>query len=443
MASGPGLELALLELHKITVFPLPAQGRVTIGRATENDICIEDVSVSRRHAVLHIGSTVRLEDLESSNGTFVRRAPRSSDGLITTEDMTRVPPGQPIEVPVGEALRLGSKLAVVRPAAAEAAPGRPSTVIPVVEDEGMRALYALAEKVAGSPLTVLVLGETGVGKEILAETIHRRSPRAAAPFLRLNCATLSESLLESELFGHEAGAFTGALKAKPGLLQAAAGGTVFLDEVGELPLGFQVKLLRVLEDRKVTRVGGLKPFKIDLRFIAATNRDLEAEVKRGTFRQDLFFRLAGMTLVIPPLRERPAEIRGLCQMFIARASEALGRRPPRLSARALARLERNPWSGNVRELRNVIERALVLCPGDELTEEHLPPAPRPASPQVATVEQPAPLHGEIEALERQRILDMLARCGGNQTEAARQLGISRRTMVSRLGDYGVPRPRKR
>src|SRR6185436_1583338 len=225
MASGPGLELALLELHKITVFPLPAQGRVTIGRATENDICIEDVSVSRRHAVLHIGSTVRLEDLESSNGTFVRRAPRSSDGLITTEDMTRVPPGQPIEVPVGEALRLGSKLAVVRPAAAEAAPGRPSTVIPVVEDEGMRALYALAEKVAGSPLTVLVLGETGVGKEILAETIHRRSPRAAAPFLRLNCATLSESLLESELFGHEAGAFTGALKAKPGLLQAAAGGT--------------------------------------------------------------------------------------------------------------------------------------------------------------------------------------------------------------------------
>ena len=443
MASGPGLELALLELHKITVFPLPAQGRVTIGRATENDICIEDVSVSRRHAVLHIGSTVRLEDLESSNGTFVRRAPRSSDGLITTEDMTRVPPGQPIEVPVGEALRLGSKLAVVRPAAAEAAPGRPSTVIPVVEDEGMRALYALAEKVAGSPLTVLVLGETGVGKEILAETIHRRSPRAAAPFLRLNCATLSESLLESELFGHEAGAFTGALKAKPGLLQAAAGGTVFLDEVGELPLGFQVKLLRVLEDRKVTRVGGLKPFKIDLRFIAATNRDLEAEVKRGTFRQDLFFRLAGMTLVIPPLRERPAEIRGLCQMFIARASEALGRRPPRLSARALARLERNPWPGNVRELRNVIERALVLCPGDELTEEHLPPAPRPASPQVATVEQPAPLHGEIEALERQRILDMLARCGGNQTEAARQLGISRRTMVSRLGDYGVPRPRKR
>ena len=443
MAPGPGLELALLELHKITVFPLPPAGRVTIGRAAENDICIEDASVSRRHAVLHIGPTVRLEDLESSNGTFVRQA-TAADGPITTEDMTRLPPGEPIEVPVGEALRLGSKLAVVRPAAAPPLPGRPSAVIPVVEDAGMRALYALAEKVAGSPLTVLILGETGVGKEVLAETIHQRSPRAAGPFLRLNCASLSESLLESELFGHEAGAFTGAVRAKPGLLHAAEGGTVFLDEVGELPPGFQVKLLRVLEDRKVTRVGGLKPYKIDLRFIAATNRDLEAEVKRGAFRQDLFFRLAGMTLVVPPLRERPGEVRGLCELFITRASEALGRRPPRLSPGALHRLERHPWPGNVRELRNVIERALVLCAGSELTEEHLPPAPRgtPAPPAAPGVE-PAPLRGEIESLERQRILDMLARCGGNQTEAARQLGISRRTMVSRLGDYGVPRPRKR
>jgi len=441
MAPRPALELALLELQKITVFPLPSEGRVTIGRAADNDICIDDASVSRRHAVLHLGPTLRLEDLDSSNGTFVRRA--AADSGATTVEMARLPAGEAVELAVGEGLRLGTKVVVIRPASAEAPPARPSTVIPVVEDAGMRALYALAEKVAASPLTVLILGETGVGKEILAETVHRRSPRAAAPFLRLNCAALSESLLESELFGHEAGAFTGAIRAKQGLLHAADGGTVFLDEVGELPLGFQVKLLRVLEDRKVTRVGGLKPFKIDVRFIAATNRDLEAEVKRGAFRQDLFFRLNGVTLVVPPLRERPGEIRGLAEMFIARGADQLGRRPPRLSPAALARLERHPWPGNIRELRNAIERAVVLC-GDELTDEHLPPSEAAARPPAAAPSEPAPpLRGEIEALERQRILDMLARCGGNQTEAARQLGISRRTMVSRLGDYGVPRPRKR
>jgi two-component system response regulator AtoC len=445
MAPRPGLELALLELQKITVFPLPSEGRVTIGRADDNDIRIDDASVSRRHAILHIGATLQLEDLDSSNGTFLRRGTARTGN--TTMEMERVAPGTPIELPVGEGLRFGSKVVVIRPAAPEVPPARLSTVIPVVEDAGMRELYALAEKVAGSPLTVLILGETGVGKEILAETIHRRSPRAAAPFLRLNCAALSESLLESELFGHEAGAFTGAIRAKSGLLQSAENGTVFLDEVGELPLGFQVKLLRVLEDRKVTRVGGLKPFKIDLRFVAATNRDLEAEVKRGTFRQDLFFRLNGITLVVPPLRDRPGEIRGLAEMFILRASDQLGRSAPRLSPGALARLERHTWPGNIRELRNVIERAVVLCPGGELTEEHLPAAgdapARVPTPLPPTGESAAPLRGEIEALERQRILDMLARCGGNQTEAARQLGISRRTMVSRLGDYGVPRPRKR
>jgi two-component system, NtrC family, response regulator AtoC len=449
MSSQGGLELALLELSRIVVFPLPASGRVTIGRAPDSDVCIDDASVSRKHAVLHIGGTLQLEDLDSSNGTFIRRSGRPADSGITTQDMVRVVPGQPMDIPVGEALRLGSKLLVVRPAPAPAQPaGRPSGIIPVVEDPGMRALYALAEKVATSGLTVLILGETGVGKEVLAETIHRRSPRAQAPFLRLNCAALSESLLESELFGHEAGAFTGALRAKAGLLQSAEGGTVFLDEVGELPPGFQVKLLRVLEDRKVTRVGGLKPFKLDVRFVAATNRNLEAEIKKGTFRQDLFFRLNGMTLVVPPLRERRSEIRDLARTFATRAAEQLGRPAPALSAAGLARLERHPWPGNIRELRNVIERAVVLCAGSTLTDEHLSglgesTAPPGSSAATATLDEAGPLRGEIEALERQRILDMLARCGGNQTEAARQLGISRRTLVSRLGDYGVPRPRKR
>jgi transcriptional regulator with PAS, ATPase and Fis domain len=219
---------------------------------------------------------------------------------------------------------------------------------------------------------VLLLGETGVGKEVLAQSIHKLSPRRDAPFLALNCAALTESLLESELFGNERGAFTGAVTARPGLFESAQGGTVFLDELGELPMVIQVKLLRVLEERRVTRVGGRSPISVDVRFIAATNKDLEASIERGTFREDLYYRLAGITLTIPPLRERASEIVPLALRFLRMTAAKMGRSEPTLSPDARVAMLRYSWPGNVRELRNVIDRALVLAAGDTIELSHMP-----------------------------------------------------------------------
>jgi transcriptional regulator with PAS, ATPase and Fis domain len=281
----------------------------------------------------------------------------------------------------------------------------------------------------------------------VAELVHSLSPRAACPLVRLNCAGFSETLLASELFGHERGAFTGADRAKPGVLEGAEGGTVFLDEVGELPMSIQPKLLRVLEDKVVTRVGALKGRPIDVRFVAATNRDLEVEVAEGRFRQDLFFRLNGFQLRIPPLRERPGEIAELARAFLAPAARAAGlATAPSLSQEAQELLVGYSWPGNVRELRNVIERAVLLSTDGVITAVHLPTdkmrqrVTRSAGVPVADHD---PLRAALEARERQRVEDALAQCGGNQTHAARLLGISRGTLVTRVNAYGLTRPRKR
>jgi transcriptional regulator with PAS, ATPase and Fis domain len=281
---------------------------------------------------------------------------------------------------------------------------------------------------------VLILGETGVGKEVFAERLHAKSRRAPHPLLKLNCGGFTENLLDSELFGHEKGSFTGADKAKPGLLEMANGGSVFLDEIGELPLGLQARLLRVLQDRKVQRIGALEPRAIDVRFIAATNRDLAAEVTAGRFRQDLYYRLNGITLSIPPLRARNDEIAGFARRFLAEATAQTGR-TLRLARTALARLEQHAWPGNIRELRNVIERAALICPDDEIAEEHLQLGAEPVEPASGS------LHADVESLERRRIVEALEACGGNQTRAAQKLGISRGTLLARLKQFGITRPR--
>lgn len=231
----------------------------------------------------------------------------------------------------------------------------------------------LIGRVSKSELNVLLLGETGSGKEVLAARVHRLSRRASEPFLKLNCAAFTETLLESELFGHEKGSFTGAHALKQGLLETADGGTVFLDEIGELPLTMQSKLLRVLEERMVLRVGGLKARAINVRFVAATNRDLELEVEKGRFRADLYFRLDGATLVVPPLRERMTEFEAIASELLKDASAKTGRaQPPRLSENALNVLKKYHWPGNIRELRNVLERAVMLTEGNEIHRQHLP-----------------------------------------------------------------------
>ena len=310
----------------------------------------------------------------------------------------------------------------------------------------------MLELLAPSDISVLLTGESGVGKDVTADRLHRMSPRAGKAMVRINCAALPDALLESELFGFERGAFTGAVQAKEGLLESADGSTFFLDEIGELPLSTQAKLLRVLEAREVLRVGGLKPRAIDVRFVSATNRDLRALADAGAFRHDLYFRLNGITVNVPPLRERRGEIRSLVQSFAERHQAKTGRMPT-VTAEAFSHLERYDWPGNIRELRNVVERAFVLSAGEPVTPEHLPfdvpSRPMPTAPPAAGAAPPSaapgslrPLKEDVGALERQRILEALQACGGNQTKAARQLGISRRTLLTRLDEWGLPRPRK-
>jgi transcriptional regulator with PAS, ATPase and Fis domain len=261
---------------------------------------------------------------------------------------------------------------------------------------------------------------------------------------------MPEALLESQLFGHERGSFTGANQDRPGLFEVADGGTIFLDEIGELPPSIQVKLLRVLEDRRVMRIGGRTAHNVDVRFISATNRDLETDAAKGAFRLDLFYRLNGISLTIPPLRKRVAEIEPLARLFLAedrRRGDVQS--VPSLSEDVLAALVRYQWPGNVRELRHVIERALVLCSGDTVLLEHLPDqVTSTASERAAAGSErgtgPTREREEVaDSSERRRIIDALTQCGSNQTEAAKLLGISRRTLLHRLDEYGIQRPRKR
>src|SRR5215471_12954875 len=309
------LQLLVFSGEGIRSFDLPAVGTMSIGRGEESAVRIDDLSVSRNHAVLHVGTKLMIEDLGSANGTMVRER-AGQGGAGGTLNVRRLL-GRKAELVVGDTILFGTASVVVRHAPHPDVPDLAPPANGVAAGElAMSLVHQQAARAAPTPINVLILGETGVGKEVMARAIHARSPRAKGPFMGINCAALSDSLLESELFGHEKGAFTGALQARAGLFEAGEGGTVFLDEVGELAPGTQAKLLRVLEERVVTRLGSNRPRPIDVRILAATNRDLEAEIGSGRFRSDLYFRLNGLSLSIPPLRERRGEIEDFARRFL-------------------------------------------------------------------------------------------------------------------------------
>jgi two-component system response regulator AtoC len=309
----------------------------------------------------------------------------------------------------------------------------------VVQNPRMREVYALVARVARTPATALVFGETGTGKELIARALHAQSPRHAGPFCAINCATIPATLIESTLFGHEKGAFTGAQQQKKGLFEQAHGGTVFLDEVGELPPPAQAALLRVLEERMITRVGAVKEISVDVRVVAATHRDLEQMVADGSFRADLYHRLNTLSLSLPPLRERRDEIAPLARVFLRELCREWGRSDAELAPETVAALEAHSWPGNVRELRNVIERALILSSSDRLGPELLPEslASRVTSPPARDSGDVATLAGVSPEGEQERILEALRKTGGNQTRAAELLGMPRRTFVYKLRRYGI------
>jgi len=314
-------------------------------------------------------------------------------------------------------------------------------------DPRSQQTFQLARKVAATPITVLLLGETGSGKEVVAALIHRSSPRASRPFVRLDCASLPATLLESELFGHERGAFTGADRRKIGYFEAAEGGTILLDEIGELPSGLQAKLLTALERRVVCRLGSTDEIAIDVRVIAATNRDLEEEVKQGRFREDLYYRLAVFTIFVPPLRDRPGDIAPLAARFARQFATELGQPVPAINDEAHAALASYAWPGNVRELRNAVERAVVLTPEGTIGIDALPEPVRaraaraggdPGAPVRVDLDGHVP--AQLQQIERAAVVAALEACGGNQTQAARRLGMSRRSLIYKMERFGLKSP---
>jgi two-component system, NtrC family, response regulator AtoC len=299
----------------------------------------------------------------------------------------------------------------------------------------LEEILRLIDRVGPTDSTVLILGESGTGKELIAEAIHENSNRRSKPFVKLNCAAIPENLLESELFGHEKGAFTGAISRKPGKFETADGGTLLLDEIGDMTLSTQAKILRALQEREFQRVGGTQTIKVDVRIIASTNKDLEREVKEGTFRDDLYFRLNVVTLQVPPLRDRREEIPELADHFLAETNTRLNRGITRLAPDALAALMEYGWPGNIRELRNMIERAVVINDGDVLALSSFPPPIRPVEPPPGAggtarweTMQNLTLDEKVAQLERAFVMDALARAGGVQAAAARLLGVTERSV---------------
>jgi DNA-binding NtrC family response regulator len=395
------------------------RGRVLrIGRGDDQDLRLGDARSSRTHAMLaHEGDGVCVRDLGSRNGTWLGE--RRVVGVVALEP--------------GVVLRIGGTRLTYLP---REAPSPSLTDEVVAVDPASQRLFALVQRLAASDVTVLLQGETGVGKEVVARALHRGGPRARGPFVAINCGSLPDAIAESELFGHERGAFTGAHTRRVGAFERARGGLLLLDEVSELSPASQTRLLRVLQERAVLPVGASRELPVDLRVVAATNRDLAADVAAGRFREDLYYRLNVLTVVIPPLRDRPGDLLPLAEHTAARTGRSL-----RFDPDFLAALRRHRWPGNVRELRHAITAAAALAEGDELRAEHLPPA------IAARVSGEGPrgegLRDQRAEFERAAVVDALRRHRQNQSHAALELGISRRALIYKMERFGLKAPPRR
>lgn len=392
---------------------LPEMKSVTFGTLPESVVPLTDPTVSRRHAEIVVEKDrYLLRDLGSTNGTYV--------------DNVRV---EQAYVEPDSVIRVGRSEIRLLPAEGE---------IPASGFEGlyghsevMKQVFDLIEKVANSPLIVLITGETGTGKELVARAIHRRSGRSAGPFTIVDCSAIPENLMESELFGHERGAFTGATSSRKGAFELADRGTLFLDEVGELNPQLQPKLLRVLERQEIKRLGSSRSIQVNVRVLAATNRDLKEEVRDGRFREDLYYRLSVLEIPLPRLRERPEDIPLLAGHFV---KQSVAGNNKRISAGAMDALKNYEWPGNVRQLRNVVERTLLMCDGEEIPAETLKPL-LPVS--LRSMAESFPQDVSLTDIEKKAIQDALKSSKGNKTVAAKRLGIAYSTLYEKMKKYGL------
>jgi two-component system response regulator FlrC len=365
------------------------------------------------------------------------------DGLTLLREIRRRSATQPVLVITGygtvenavETMREGATDYLMKPfsfdalrKAVQSVMARPALSREILTaDPGMEKILALARNIATSDISVLIYGESGTGKELLARFVHESGRRADRPFVAVNCGAIPENLMESELFGHEKGAFTGAGERKIGKIELAHGGTILLDEIGEMPVSLQPKLLRVLQEREVDRVGGKDPVPVDVRVIATTNRDLQKECREGRFREDLYYRLNVFPVRLPPLRERPSDVPLLAAHFAEKFSVAEGKAPRGFTDEGMALLKSCPWRGNIRELENVIRRAVLLCGGDRIGAEDL---------LFDDAEEPTGFAGKIRDMEKELILRTLKEVAGNKAKAATILGVTVRTIRNKLAEYG-------
>jgi two-component system response regulator FlrC len=365
------------------------------------------------------------------------------DGLTLLREIRRRSASQPVLVITGygtvenavETMREGATDYLLKPfsfdalkKAVESVMARPGQAREILTaDPGMEKILALSRNIATSDISVLIQGESGTGKELLARYIHESGRRAERPFVAVNCGAIPENLMESELFGHEKGSFTGAAARKIGKIELACGGTILLDEIGEMPIALQPKLLRVLQEREVDRVGGKEPVPVDVRVIATTNRDLQKECREGRFREDLYYRLNVFPVRLPPLRERPADIPLLASHFAEKFSAAEGKGVKGFTDEGMALLRSRPWRGNIRELENVIRRAVLLCGGEHVGKEDL---------MFDDPEETSGFAGKIRDMEKEMILRTLKEVGGNKARAAAILGVTVRTIRNKLNEYG-------